>query len=67
MNYYGGALATPGTAAHPGAGGMEMWIDFENELVAVYFECVTEISPLGEPASSRGNRFADVVLASVVD
>lgn len=67
LNYFGGSLATPGTATHPGAGGMDMWIDFDNELVAVYFECVTEISVLGQPVSSRGNRFTDMVLASVVD
>ena len=67
MSYFGGALATPGTATHPGAGGVDMWIDFQNELVAVYFECVTEVTPIGQPVSSRGNRFADMVLASVVD
>ncbi|MFV2038909.1 MAG: serine hydrolase domain-containing protein [Acidimicrobiales bacterium] len=66
LNYFGGSFATPGTATHPGAGGMDVWIDFDNELVAVYFECVTDISTLGQPVSSRGNRFADMVLASVV-
>lgn len=63
--YFVGALVPPGTVVHPGAGGAAFWIDFENDIVGVVFEAVTEMSDLNEPISGLTHRFQDVVTAAV--
>jgi hypothetical protein len=52
---------------HPGVGGTSFWIDFEHELVGVWFEVLTEVSDLNEPVSGVGQRFQDIVTAAVVE
>jgi CubicO group peptidase (beta-lactamase class C family) len=65
--YFGGGLVPVGTATHAGAGGIDHWIDFENEIVGVYYEILTGMSEMLEPISSAGHRFQDVITAAVVD
>ena len=38
--WFGGGLVPPGSATHPGAGGISYWIDFDNEIVGVFFEVI---------------------------
>jgi len=64
--YFGGGLVPPGSVTHPGAGGIDYWIDFEHGIVGVIFEVLTEIGPELEPISGIGNRFQDVITAAVV-
>jgi len=65
--YFGGGLVPPGTATHAGSGGISHWIDFENEIVGVCYEILTEMSEMLEPITSVGHRFQDVVTAAVLD
>lgn len=65
--YFGGGLVPPGTATHAGSGGISHWIDFENEIVGVYYETITQMSEMLEPTSSAGHRFQDVITAAVLD
>ncbi len=50
-----------GSVLHPGAGGINYWIDFANEIVGVFFEVITEIDEFLTPISGIGHRFADVI------
>lgn len=43
--YYDGSLQPLGTFGHPGAGGVNYWIDRDHELVGAYFEVTTRLSP----------------------
>jgi CubicO group peptidase (beta-lactamase class C family) len=63
---FAGGLVPPGSVTHPGAGGIDYWIDFEHEIVGVFFEVLTEVSSELEPISGMGNRFQDVITAAVV-
>ena len=65
--YFGGGIVPRGTARHAGAGGIDHWFDFENDIAAACFELVTEMSEMLEPISAVGYRFQDVVTAAVVD
>ena len=65
--YFGGGIVPVGTARHAGAGGIDHWFDFENQIAAACFELVTEVSPMLEPISAVGHRFQDVITAAVVD
>ncbi len=65
--YFGGGIVPRGTARHAGAGGIDHWFDFENQIAATCFELVTEVSPMLEPISAIGPRFQDVITAAVVD
>ncbi|MFV2038908.1 MAG: serine hydrolase domain-containing protein [Acidimicrobiales bacterium] len=65
--YFGGGLVPPGSVTHTGAGGIDHWIDFDNEIVGAYFEIVTEMSDMMEPISSAGHRFQDVITSAVID
>ena len=65
--YFCGALLPNGSVLHPGAGGINYWIDFEHEIVGVYFEVLTRMSEFNEPISGIGHRFQDVVTAAVVE
>lgn len=65
--YFGGGLIPPGSATHAGSGGICHWIDFENEIVAAYYEIITEISEKLEPISSPGHRVQDVITSAVID
>jgi serine-type D-Ala-D-Ala carboxypeptidase len=65
--YFRGGLVPLGTVAHPGAGGVSYWIDFEHEIVGVYFEVLTAMSPFNEPISGIGHRFQDVITAAVIE
>ncbi len=65
--YFGGALVPPGSATHAGAGGIDHWIDFDNQIAGAFFEIVTEMSPMLEPISSAGHRFQDVITGAVID
>ena len=64
--YFGGGLVPNGSLSHPGAGGIDFWIDREHGIVGVFFEVITEMSPDLEPLSGMGNRFQDVITAAVV-
>lgn len=64
--YFGGGLVPNGSLSHPGAGGIDFWIDRENGIVGVFFEVITEMSPDLEPLSGMGNRFQDVTTAAVL-
>lgn len=64
--YFGGALVPTGSVSHPGAGGISFWIDFQNEIVGVFFEVITEITePLLEPISGMGQRFQEMVTSAL--
>ena len=63
--FFSGGLVPDGTAMHPGAGGISYWIDFENEIVAVFFEVISEMSEHFEPVSGIGHRIQDVVVGAV--
>jgi CubicO group peptidase (beta-lactamase class C family) len=43
--YYDGSLQPLGTFGHPGAGGINYWIDRDHELVGAYFEVTTHMTP----------------------
>jgi CubicO group peptidase (beta-lactamase class C family) len=43
--YFDGSLHPLGTFCHPGAGGSNFWVDPEHELVAMYFEVATRVTP----------------------
>ena len=64
--YFGGGLVPKGSLSHPGAGGIDFWIDREHGIVGVFFEVITEMSPDLEPVSGMGNRFQDVITAAVI-
>ncbi len=64
--WFGGGLVPFGTATHPGAGGINFWIDLTQGMVGVWFEVITEMSPDLEPISGVGHRFQDVITAAVV-
>jgi len=42
--YFDGSLQPLGTFGHPGAGGVNYWIDRDHELVGAYFEVTTRLS-----------------------
>jgi CubicO group peptidase (beta-lactamase class C family) len=65
--YFAGGLVPPGSVLHPGAGGINYWIDFANEIVGVFFEVITEIDEFLTPISGVGHRFADVITAAVAE
>ena len=66
--YFGGGLVPVGSVSHPGAGGISFWIDFEHEIVGVFFEVITEITePTLEPLSGMGQRFQEMITSAVVD
>lgn len=64
--YFGGGLVPNGSLSHPGAGGIDFWIDREHGIVGAFFEVITEMSPDLEPISGMGNRFQDVITAAVM-
>jgi len=64
---FGGGRIPPGCATHAGSGGSCHIIDFGNEIVAAYYEIITEISEKLEPISSAGHRFQDVITSAVID
>mgnify|MGYP001822687072 CR=1 FL=1 len=66
FQYFVGGLVPDGSVTHPGAGGIGYWIDFEHELVGVWFEAITEISEFLEPVSGIGHRFQNVITAAAV-
>jgi CubicO group peptidase (beta-lactamase class C family) len=43
--YFDGSLQPLGTLSHPGAGGANVWIDPQHELVGAYFEVTTKVTP----------------------
>ena len=65
--YFGGGLVPPGSVTHAGAGGIDHWVDFDNQIVGAYFEIITEMSEMMEPISSAGHRFQDVITSAVID
>jgi CubicO group peptidase (beta-lactamase class C family) len=42
--YYDGSLQPLGTFGHPGAGGINYWVDRDHELVGAYFEVTTGLT-----------------------
>lgn len=64
--FFSGGLLPLGSVAHPGAGGISYWIDFDNEIVGVFFELISEMSEFYEPVSGMGHRFQDVITGAVV-
>jgi CubicO group peptidase (beta-lactamase class C family) len=65
--YFTGGLMPFGSVLHPGAGGINYWIDFANEIVGVFFEVITEIDEFLVPISGVGHRFADVIVGAVTE
>lgn len=65
--YFVGGLVPNGSASHGGAGGIDHWIDFENDITGAFFEIITETSEMLEPVSGASHRFEDVVTAAVLD
>jgi CubicO group peptidase (beta-lactamase class C family) len=43
--YFDGSLQPLGTFGHPGAGGVNYWIDRDHELIGAYFEVTARMSP----------------------
>lgn len=64
--YFRGGLLPIGSVLHPGAGGISYWVDFEHEIVGVFFEAIAEIDEFLVPVSGIGHRFQDVITAAVV-
>lgn len=64
--YFRGGLLPVGSVLHPGVGGISYWVDFEHEIVGVYFEVITTMSAFNEPVSGIGHRFQDVITAAVI-
>jgi CubicO group peptidase (beta-lactamase class C family) len=65
--YFGGGLIPKGSVTHTGAGGIDHWIDFENEITGAFFEILHELSPMLEPISGIVHKFQDVITAAVLD
>ncbi|MCB1006146.1 MAG: beta-lactamase family protein, partial [Acidimicrobiales bacterium] len=65
-HWLGGGLVPFGAATHPGAGGINYWIDPTHGIVGVWFEVITEMSADLEPVSGISHRFQDVVTGAVV-
>ncbi len=65
--YFAGGLVPTGSVLHPGAGGINYWIDVTNEIVGVFFEVISEIDEFLTPVSGVGHRFADVITAAVAE
>jgi serine-type D-Ala-D-Ala carboxypeptidase len=65
--YFGGGLVPMGSVLHPGAGGINYWVDFANEIVGVFFEVITKVDEFLTPISGVGHRFADVVTGAVIE
>ena len=63
--FFSGGLVPSGTAMHPGAGGISYWIDFEHEIVGVFFEVITKMSQYYEPISGISHRLQDIVVGAV--
>ncbi|MFT5201210.1 MAG: CubicO group peptidase (beta-lactamase class C family) [Candidatus Aldehydirespiratoraceae bacterium] len=63
--YFIGGLVPLGSAAHPGAGGTNFWIDFKHGIVGVMLEVITEVSVDLEPVSGIGHRFQDVITGAI--
>lgn len=66
FGYFRGALVPNGTVSHPGAGGVNYWIDFEHDIVGVFFEVITEVDEFLVPVSGIGHRLQDVVTGAVI-
>jgi CubicO group peptidase (beta-lactamase class C family) len=64
--YFGGGLVPKGSLSHPGAGGIDFWIDRDHGIVGTFFEVITDMSEDMEPISGMGNRFQDVITAAVI-
>jgi serine-type D-Ala-D-Ala carboxypeptidase len=43
--YFDGSLQPLGTFGHPGAGGVNYWIDRDHDLIGAYFEVTARLSP----------------------
>jgi serine-type D-Ala-D-Ala carboxypeptidase len=65
--YFGGGLVPMGSVLHPGAGGINYWVDFANEIVGVFFEVITKVDEFLTPISGVGHRVADVVTGAVIE
>lgn len=65
LPYFGGLQST-GSVGHPGAGGIDYWVDFDHELVIVLFEVITEISENLEPISGIANLFEQVITGAIL-
>jgi serine-type D-Ala-D-Ala carboxypeptidase len=65
--YFAGGLVPLGSVLHPGAGGINYWIDIANEIVGVFFEVITEVDEFLTPVSGIGHRFADVITGAVTE
>jgi len=65
--WFGGGLVPMGSVTHPGAGGVNYWIDLEHQIVGVFFEILTEMSDMLEPISGLSHRFQDVITGAVVE
>jgi CubicO group peptidase (beta-lactamase class C family) len=63
--YFTGGLVPFGSVLHPGAGGINYWVDFANDIVGVFFEVITEIDEFLTPVSGIGHRFSDVITGAV--
>jgi serine-type D-Ala-D-Ala carboxypeptidase len=63
--YFAGGLMPFGSVLHPGAGGINYWVDFANEIVGVFFEVITEIDEFLTPVSGIGHRLSDVITGAV--
>jgi CubicO group peptidase (beta-lactamase class C family) len=64
--YYYGALQSPETFAHGGAGGTYLWVDPTYDLVGVYFSTVLEL--IRDEFDNWGvDLFTNAVVAAVTD
>ncbi len=66
---WNGALQSPETFGHLGAGGLDLWVDPVNEIVGVYFSMtsMSEITTAEWAKHWRNDLFADAVIAAVVE
>lgn len=60
------SLISPSTFGHGGAGGVELIIDPERELVLLYFSNELRDGPLGEPWSNK-DLFVNGIVSAVLD
>jgi len=65
--YLTSTLLPRGSFHHTGAGGTNFWVDPQNEIVGVYFEVATEVTPDLETVSWSCDLFQNVVTSAVED
>ncbi len=65
--YFDGSLQPLGTFGHPGAGGVNYWIDRDHDLIGAYFEVTTHLTPDHSNLLWNFDLFQNAITAAVDD